>query len=250
MENAGCIFYSEELVSGKRKSEGTVAHEIVHQWFGDAASEKSFAHLWLSEGFATYLTHYYFEKKYGRDSATKLMQKDKEQIIAFARREKRPVVDSTTDLMSLLNANSYQKGGWVLHMLRQEVGDESFRQILQVYYNQYKGSNADTRDFEAIAEKVSGKELTSFFDQWLFRPGIPELRLQTKMEQDEVKIKVEQVGSLYRLPLEIAITKIGGETTLHTLVVENKEATFKWQGKGPFKVEIDPGRKLLFAEVK
>lgn len=249
MENAGCIFYAEDLVSGKRKSEGTVAHEIAHQWFGDAASEKSFAHLWLSEGFATYLTHFYFEKRFGVDSARKLMQKDRQQVIAFARQSKAAVVDSSADLMSLLNANSYQKGGWVLHMLRGEVGDTAFQKILQAYYQQYKGGNADTRDFEAIAEKVSGKELTWFFDQWLYRPGVPQLRIQTKTENDEVKVKIEQVGTVFRLPLEIAVTA-EGKTNTYTLMVDGKEAEFKWKGKGLSKVVVDPKGKVLFEEVQ
>lgn len=249
MENAGCIFYAEDLVSGQRKSEGTVAHEIAHQWFGNTASEKSFAHLWLSEGFATYLTHYYFEKTYGKDSAAKLMQRDRDAIIGFLRQQKRPVVDSTSDLMSLLNANSYQKGGWVLHMLRQEVGDEAFRKILQAYYQQYKGGNAETRDFEAIAELVSGKELTWFFDQWLYRPGIPELRIHRRIDNDGVKVKVEQRGQPYRLPLEIAVTA-HGRTTIHTLLVEGGEAEFKWEGGTVSNVVIDPNRKLLFDEVR
>jgi aminopeptidase N len=69
MENASAIFYSESSVTGKGGVEDLLAHEIAHQWFGDMVSEKSFAHLWLSEGFATYFTDLYFEKKYGKDSA-------------------------------------------------------------------------------------------------------------------------------------------------------------------------------------
>src|SRR5579875_2412159 len=135
------------------------------------ASEKSFAHLWLSEGFATYLTDYYIENKYGKDSANKRLQKERQQVIAFDENNNHAVVDSTTDLMSLLNPNSYQKGAWVLHMLRNEVGDVIFQKILQTYYQQYKGSNAETRDFESVAEKVSGKDLKWFFDEWLYQPG-------------------------------------------------------------------------------
>lgn len=74
MENAGAIFYSEYSVNGYRGEERLIAHEIVHQWFGNMATEKSFAHFWLSEGFATYLTHIYLESKYGMDSLKKQMQ--------------------------------------------------------------------------------------------------------------------------------------------------------------------------------
>ena len=77
-----------------------------------------------------------------------------------------PVVDSLSPYMDLLNANSYQKGAWVLHMLRNEVGDSAFHKIIRSYYQQYKGSNADTRDFEAITERVSERNLKWFLDQW------------------------------------------------------------------------------------
>ncbi|MER3463248.1 MAG: hypothetical protein C4329_01270 [Chitinophagaceae bacterium] len=150
MENASCIFYAEDLVTGDRKHEDVIAHEIAHQWFGDMASEKSFAHLWLSEGFATYFTDLWFEHKYGKEAANKRLEKERKEVIAFANKSNHAVVDSTENLMSLLNANSYQKGAWVLHMLRNEVGDRTFQRIIQAYYNQYKGSNAETRDFEAV----------------------------------------------------------------------------------------------------
>ena len=99
MENASAIFYSEGSVSSQ-SVEGLFAHEITHQWFGDMASEKSFPHLWLSEGFATYLTHIYMESKYGTDSMNKEMQIDRKQIIAFVKKSNRPVVDSVSALMN------------------------------------------------------------------------------------------------------------------------------------------------------
>ncbi|HVK96380.1 MAG TPA: M1 family metallopeptidase, partial [Flavisolibacter sp.] len=141
MENASAIFYSETSVTGDRSSEDLIAHEIVHQWFGNMASEKYFSHLWLSEGFATYLTNVYIEQKYGRDSMNQRLQQDRAAVIKFLKTKALPVVDSVSKLMELLNANSYQKGSWFLHMLRNRVGDNNFQKIIQAYYNEFKGSN-------------------------------------------------------------------------------------------------------------
>ena len=89
LENANTIFYSEGSVSGSRRSEGTVVHEIAHQWFGNMATEKSFGHLWLSEGFATYFTILYFEKTYGKDTAVKMLSEDRDQVIAYSKQSKK-----------------------------------------------------------------------------------------------------------------------------------------------------------------
>ncbi|MFD2144179.1 M1 family aminopeptidase [Mucilaginibacter antarcticus] len=127
MENAGAIFYSENSVTEKG-IESLMAHEIAHQWFGDAVSEKSFHHLWLSEGFATYLTNYYLESKYGVDSLKALLAEQRAKIFKFERTGLKPVIDTTVtgDYMLLLNPNSYEKGAWVLHMLRRKIGDGAF----------------------------------------------------------------------------------------------------------------------------
>ena len=259
MENASAIFYAEESVTGDRKWEDVIAHEIAHQWFGDMASEKSFAHLWLSEGFATYMTNLYIEQKYGADSMRKRLQADRAQVIGFAYGWNHGVVDSTANLMSLLNANSYQKGGWVLHMLRQEVGDDVFRATIQAYYNTYKGGNAETRDLERIADSVyharsivirSDFSMRRFFDQWLYRPGVPILGFDSKVKDGEVKVTITQRGPLYALPLEIGLVDATGKMTVETIQIEQKETEFKWAlpGTAVVRVVVDPNSNLLYQD--
>ncbi len=248
MENAGAIFYGENTVKGDRSSEALMAHEIAHQWFGNTATEKSFAHLWLSEGFATYLTHLYIEHKYGVDSFQKRLKEDRNLIIAFSKRNNRPVVDSISGYMDLLNANSYQKGGWVLHMLRQETGDSLFKKIIRAYYKLYKYSNADTRDFQQVAEKVSGRNLNWFFDQWLYGTGIPKLELKWKKDDDGIKIEIEQKGkNIFQMPFQIEIITGSGKRILQ--IIHLKEKEFKIKFPVPEKVtdvRFDPYKQLLF----
>ena len=251
MENASCIFYAESSVTGDRSNEDLYAHEIAHQWFGDMASEKSFAHLWLSEGFATYFTDLYFEHKYGREAFLKRLKKERDEAIAFAKTSTHAVVDSTTDLMSLLNANSYQKGAWVLHMLRGEVGDTLFHKIIQTYYNQYKGGNADTRDFEAVAERVSGKELRWFFDQWLYRPGIPKILIKKIVDATGISLLIEQLQKEpYRFTLPVSVTTPGMENVVRFLAVTVRKQIIHLSNDKSAAVKFSAADSLIYEEVK
>ncbi|MET0391994.1 MAG: M1 family metallopeptidase [Chitinophagaceae bacterium] len=249
MENASAIFYFENSVNGRQDQEGLIAHEIAHQWFGNMATEKSFAHLWLSEGFATYMTICYLEKKYGADTALLLRATDRQQVIAFAAGSDRPVVDSVSSYMSLLNANSYQKGGWVLHMLRRQLGDAAFQKAVRQYYAQYAGKNADTRDLQQVFEKVSAKDLSVFFRQWLYTPGLPKLELQWKYSTQEKKINVtvkQLQPDVFRFPLELSI-QLAGRTLTETIQVTEALQTFSIPVRDkPLAVQADPGVNLLF----
>jgi len=226
-----------------------MAHEIAHQWFGNTATEKNFSHLWLSEGFATYLTDMYIEQKYGIDSFQKRLQNERETVIDFVKNFDQPVVDTVTSLMDLLNPNSYQKGAWVLHMLRKEVGDSTFKKIIRTYYNTYKFKNADTRDFQKIAESVSGKDLKWFFDQWLYKPGVPELKILVKADNEDFKLEITQGKTLYKFPIEISIISKSG-TTHERLFIDKQVNEVKVKSSGPFRIQVDPGVKLLYAELK
>lgn len=250
LENANTIFYAENSVSGTRKSKGTITHEIAHQWFGDMATETDWPHLWLSEGFATYMTILYFEDTYGRDTAVQMLQQDREQVLDFARGSSRSVVDTTVkNYMDLLNANSYQKGGWVLHMLRQQLGDSVFRRAIRTYYARYAGKNASTDDLRKVLEEVSKKDLRQFFKQWLFTGGNPQLDI--KWNYDEAKKAVvvhvmQKQEAVFVFPLELSI-KSGLKTVKMTVEVKGKETsvTIPTSAK-PELFLVDPGTKLLF----
>jgi aminopeptidase N len=248
MENANTIFYAEKTVTGDRKSEDLIAHEIAHQWFGDMATEKSFPHLWLSEGFATYMTDIYMERQYGKEVFLQRLQEEREEVIQFNYVTKTPVVDSISPLMDLLNDNSYEKGAWVLHMLRGKVGDTVFQRIIRTYYDQYKGSNADTRDFQAVAEKVSGQIMKPFFDQWLYRPGLPKLKAEWKFDSNKVNITIQQSGKdMFQFPLEIGLIDAAGKQIVHKISITSARASFSFPfNNKPAKVILDPNTALLF----
>lgn len=252
MENAGAIFYYEGSVSGHRAEEELQSHEIVHQWFGNHATEKSFAHIWLSEGFATYLTHVYTEAKYGMDSLNKRMAADRQTVFDFVNSSKRPVVDTTRDFMKLLNANSYQKGSWVLHMLRRQLGDAIFHKSIRDYYAAFAGKNAETKDLKAVFEKNSGKKLDKFFEQWLYRNENPKLELTWKYEKNkkQVLIQVKQTSqTVFDFPLQVSLITKSGAMVLKTINIDKKESRFNVSmPEHPKYVVSDPFTNLL-AEV-
>ena len=258
MENAGNIFYYQNSVSidtsstkNHRSLEALFAHETAHQWFGDEASEKDWQHLWLSEGFATYMTNLYFEYRYGSDTLKSRMRYDRKKVIAFYKERKTPIVDTTArnNLMQLLNANSYEKGSWVLHMLRRKLGNEIFQKGIQLYYNTYKGKNASTDDFMHVMEKISKQDLHIFFKQWLYTPGQPILQGQWKYEPNKksLTISIKQTQDfVFVFPLQIAIND-GNKTILKTFDISNKitnisiPLNFK-----PVSIIIDPEVNLLY----
>jgi aminopeptidase N len=223
-----------------------MAHEIAHQWFGDAVTEKSFDNLWLSEGFATYLTNYYLENKYGIDTLKNRLAADRIKVLKFEKERLRPVVDTTArrNYMLLLNPTSYEKGGWVLHMLRRKLGDAVFWRGIRNYFAKYNGGNANTTDFRKVMEAASRKNLQVFFKQWLYTAGHPDLDITWKYDaaQRTVNIQVNQKQmDLYSLPLEVMV-----DNNLYTLKVNHRAAAITIPAKHtPPVIKIDPNVNLL-----
>ncbi|MEN9498054.1 MAG: hypothetical protein RL750_953 [Bacteroidota bacterium] len=250
MENASAIFYYENSVKGKREEEALIAHEIAHQWFGNMATEKSFHHLWLSEGFATYLTHLYMESKYGDSILKARLQADRDKINEFLSRSPRSVIDTTANYMSLLNANSYEKGGWVLHMLRKQVGDFTFRRIIRAYYENYEGKNADSDDFRKIAELITGQDWSAFFHQWLKQKVNPSLQIEWHPMADNkflsLTIKQLQESAPFQFPLTVELTYSSGNKKRVNLDVSKTQQIFMLPIDGTVEsIVIDPNTDLL-----
>jgi aminopeptidase N len=255
MENAGCIFYAENSVTGKNRAEGLIAHETAHQWFGNSVTEQNWHHVWLSEGFATYLTHLYNRHFFGEEVFKQGLIKDREMVIRYAKRKLAPIIDTTiTNYNQLLNTNTYQKAGWLLHMLHENIGDSLFIKSLQEYYRIFKDSTALTADFQKIAKTVSGQNLEHFFYQWLYQPGFPKLKTEWKQRKNmEFNLEISQVQKdyLFTFPLEIEIQFSNGNKIVKTLEINDWKSEFKIPVNEKVEsIQFDPSVKLLFEGVQ
>jgi aminopeptidase N len=255
MENAGAIFYADALF---RRPEGVglglVAHEVAHQWFGDAVTPRAWPHVWLSEGFATYFAALYTEYAQGEAAFIAQLNGIRNQVTGAAVVAQRPVIDTAqTDLMQLLNTNSYQKGGYVLHMLRRELGDTAFIAGVREYYVAGVHNTALTSDLRLAMERASGRELNWFFDQWLRRPGFIEAEVGWRYDAAtrEILATVTQGTRFppyrFKLPLEVE----GADGTKRIVVVDvPASATSEVKvpvrfDAAPVAVRLDPRGDLL-----
>jgi aminopeptidase N len=253
LENADCIFYAENSVTGRGRAEGLIAHEVSHQWFGNSVTENDWYHIWLSEGFATYMTNVYMEKTYGKEQLATEMKTDREQVLRYYFKSPRPVIDTTiTNLMRLLNVNSYQKGSWILHMLRHNLGDEIFWEGIRTYYSTYRDKNVDTDDFITVMEKVSGKDLGLFFNQWLYEPGQPELIITSTFLEgrgmNEIIIEQKQ-ENLFIFPLELLIDSEGAGIIRKSIDIDKRITKVELKTGKIKTITPDPDTNLLFSQV-
>jgi aminopeptidase N len=251
MENAGCIFYDEASLNNNRKSKLLIAHEIAHQWFGNSVTETDWQHLWLSEGFATYLTNYYIEQSEGQQPFHEQLAQDRMRVINFSKRFQAPLVDSlTSDLNERLNPNAYQKGSWVLHMLRVQLGDSLFWTGIRNFYHDFEYKNASSEDFWHSMEKTAGQDLDPFFKQWLYQIGHPKIKitLETKNGQQYLNISQTQ-KQLFSFPLKVAFYDENNNVVLLRYQIVAKENSFalpETLNSKKLRFELDPFTELLF----
>ena len=251
MENAGCIFYDEASLNNNRKSKLLIAHEIAHQWFGNSVTETDWQHLWLSEGFATYLTNYYIEQSEGQQPFHEQLAQDRMRVINFSKRFQAPLVDSlTSDLNERLNPNAYQKGSWVLHMLRVQLGDSLFWMGIRNFYHDFEYKNASSEDFWHSMEKTASQDLDPFFKQWLYQIGHPKIKttLETKNGQQYLNISQTQ-KQLFSFPLKVAFYDENNNVVVMRYQIAAQENSFALPenlNHKKLRYELDPFTELLF----
>jgi aminopeptidase N len=256
METSSAIFYGENLVNGKADTRlrNVVIHEIAHQWFGNAVTESTWDDAWLSEGFATFFTLLFQENAYGYEEYVDGLKKAKAFVFDYYKKDStyRIVDDRSAEKGPVTNGLTYQKGAWVLHMLRERIGHDNFRKGIQAYYQKYMNANATTDDFIAEMEKVSNENLKTFFNQWLHKPDI--LKITGRWEYDakskQVIINVSQSqssGLVFETPIEFQVYEEAGKQPQHVKFTLNaKSGQFKVAcSQKPVMIVADPRTVLL-----
>ncbi len=204
---------SASAVSAGRPGLSLVSHETAHQWFGDSVTESDWDDVWLSEGFATYFSSLTIEHYQGHDALVAQMKSTRDRIFSTEKRMPDTAVVQTKSWNGIPNQIVYQKGGWSLHMLRGEIGDDKFWAAIREYYRRYRDSNATTADFERTVEETSGVDLHWFFQQWLYRAGSPAVEAAWHYDATAKKVQLDltqtEAGDAYRLPIEVRLTVPG-----------------------------------------
>ncbi|MAK07341.1 MAG: hypothetical protein CMG94_04820 [Marinoscillum sp.] len=266
MESATAIFYSDVSVTGDRsvRWRNVVIHEVAHQWFGNCVTEFDWDDVWLSEGFATYFTLMFREHAYGRDDFVNGLNDAKNLVYNHYKTDKESSIvhDNLKDMKDVLTYSlQYQKGAWVLHMLRNYIGEDDFREGIRKYYKRYYNSNTTTEEFKKEMEVVSGVDLDLFFDQWLYNGGniILDGGWSYDKKKKRVEVTLDQVqddGYIFKMPLELGIYYEDKNLfKLETVKLEKEKGRFYIATETkPKNIKIDPFTKLLaiwdFNEIK
>ena len=261
MENSSAIVFSSTIFDPRPQAKLSktygipngivtlIAHEIAHQWFGDSVTESTWSDLWLSEGFATYYAGLFMQRHESEEAFQTYMKNAAAQVFEYEKKTRMPIFDrDTEDLMELLNANNYQKGAWVLHMLRSSLGDEVFFRGIRNYYLAHVNRTATTEDLRAVLEKTSGRNLRPFFARWIYDSGHPQYELSWEwLRNRDLRLVLRQVQPgnpfLDHVPVTIrtasgtrdVVLKPMGKTLAQTIQLREK----------PVGIDLDPRNTLL-----
>jgi aminopeptidase N len=261
MENTTAVIFGEfmqrprrELID-ERTNEKIVAHEMFHHWFGDLVTCESWANLTMNEGFANYSEYLWLEHKYGADEADFHLLQDWSGYFSEARNKIRPIIDfGYENKEDMFDAHSYNKGGAVLHMLRDYVGDEAFWAALREYLTDHAYTAVEAHHLRLAFEAVTGEDLNWFFNQWFFREGHPRLNVTYGYDSEEgvATVSVEQTQDpdemppIFELPAAIDIYLGEGEKQRHQVRVNQRRQTFSFPvQQQPRLINFDANKVLL-----
>ena len=234
-------------------SESLVSHELAHQWFGDLVTCHDWSDVWLNEGFATYYQVLYDGHKNGRDSMLYELYHNAQNITGHANDTNAIVNRTYGDPMNQFGYLAYPKGGWVLHMLRSQLGEELYRKVIRTYLTRHAYQNVQTEDLRAVIQELSGRSFVQFFDQWVYHAHHPELDVsyswdeQTRLAKVTIK-QTQQLSAqvlLFDFPLTIRFKGAFGAVD-KVVQVHEKEADYYFPfDSAPGGVRFDPDYTLL-----
>ncbi|WP_053235260.1 M1 family aminopeptidase [Sandaracinus amylolyticus] len=254
MENTSATTLFDRALLDERAAldvdmESLVSHELAHQWFGDLVTCRDWSHAWLNEGFATYLEHVWREHAEGADAYLYGIEQDLDTYLDEDRdRYRRPIVTNIWSApIDVFDRHLYQKGGLTLHALRSHLGDDAFWRGIAHYLERMRGKGAETRDLMRAIEDATGRSLEAFFDQWVMKPGHPQLEISGEHESGVFKLTVTQAQAkghephpmfTFDLPV-IVVTDEGSEE--HRVPVSKQRETFALKcTSAPKMVIVDP----------
>ena len=253
MENTTAVLHADNAyqTSGqlidKNTWEPVIAHELFHHWFGDLVTTESWSNLTVNESFANYSEYLWFEYKYGKDAADAHRHEDLQGYFSGKNKDKKLVRFHYAKHMDMFDGVSYNKGGGILHMLRNYLGDNAFKAGLKEYLTANKFGTGEAHQLRLALEKVSGKDLNEFFNQWYFGSGHPELKLTYGYDENTHKasIKVEQGEKLFSFPVKINVYENEKPKT-YTLWVSKKDETFAFEANtAPKLIDFDIEKTLV-----
>lgn len=235
-----------------RNSESLVAHELAHQWFGDYVTCKDWSQIWLNEGFATYYAQLYAGHKHGRDTLLYSLYGTARGLVGRTNTT-RMVERRYDNPRELFGGVAYQKGAWVLHMLRSQLGDDLYRQCIQTYLERNAYGSVVTEDLNRVIEELSGRSFDQFFDQWVYHGGHPELEIsyaweaRTKLARVSVR-QTQRLSAdvlLFKFPLTVRFKTKAGTVDREVQVKQVAEDFYFQLDSAPTSVRIDPELTVL-----
>ncbi|UCS93702.1 M1 family metallopeptidase [Echinicola marina] len=259
MENTTASIFMEELNMNAREAidneyEGIIAHELFHQWFGNYVTTESWSNLPLNEAFANYGEYLWYEHKEGRDAADLHHIGEMETYFYEASSKQVDLIRyEYEDNEDMFDSHSYAKGGRVLHMLRECLGDKAFFEGLEYYLTENAFSSVEIHDLRLAMEKVSGRDLNWFFNQWFLDSGHPELEIEVDYSVPEnILLTIRQVQDiketpLYKLPFKVSWYD-GGERIEKEFVLERQTQQFALENEVPLDLVLFDEYKTLLSK--
>jgi len=259
MENTTAVVMNmrtlfDERTESTHTEQNLVAHELAHMWWGDMLTCREWSHLWLNEGFATYYCYLYKGYHEGDDAFRYQMRSAHNDVLAADAKDARPIVtDFYNRKDALNNATVYVKGASFLHMLRYELGDSLYREVIHQYGTKFKFQCVETQDLMRVVKDVTGQNLDWMFEQWVFLAGHPDFKVTKSYDRDThvLRVGVEQTQKtgglvpIFRVPVDIDITWDGGTETHHVTVEQQKETFYFNVPKEPEMVLFDKDDWIL-----